>query len=59
MRFSLTPAPRAASMRLRMAASSASFAACNGACIMVKFLMQQYGHRISLGAVFGGSVKAE
>ena len=28
MRFSFTPAPRAASMRLRMAASSASFAAC-------------------------------
>ena len=27
MRFSLTPAPSAASMRLRMAASSASFAA--------------------------------
>ena len=29
MRFSFTPAPRAASMRLRMAASSASLAACN------------------------------
>ena len=28
MRFSFTPAPRATSMRLRMAASSASFAAC-------------------------------
>ena len=28
MRFSFTPAPRAVSMRLRMDASSASFAAC-------------------------------
>ena len=31
MRFSFTPAPRATSMRLRMAASSASLAACTGA----------------------------